>query len=463
MRRALLLVALSAAAATALACSGGAGDTEVAHPRHVVFVLVDTLRADHLSAYGYERPTSPTLDAFASGALLFENARSQAACTFPSVNSLLTSRWPADFLGQPEKAMGIPQAIPSLAEILRDRGFQTAAVSASPIVRASPSRHNPGGGFDRGFERFDESCLWREAACVNAVAFAELDRLAGDGRPFFLYLHYMDPHGPYAPPAGRPRRFAGPGPSGPEKEFIRRGDPNPIAAHLYRDAPDPGAAAADVAHLVDLYDEEIASFDAELGRLLGALDARGLAGETIVVVASDHGEEFLEHGHVKHCHTLFDTEIKTPLVLRVPGIPGGRRLPQRAQNLDIVPTLLDYLDLEVEGLRLDGRSLEPAIEDGLEVADLQLALQGPLRSASDGRFKLVHDLGRRGADGLALYDLKADPDETRDVAAGERRAFGRLRRLLAAWLAAVEPGGGGDAVREAEEAERRLRSLGYLE
>lgn len=458
MRRALLLFALPALAA--VACADGANG---ARPRHVLFVLVDTLRADHLSAYGYRRPTSPTLEAFAGGALLFENARSQAACTFPSVNSILTSRWPAAFLGQPEKAMGIPEGIPSLAEVLRDRGFATAAVSASPIVRASPSRHNPGGGFDRGFERFDESCLWREAACVNAVAFGELDRLAAEDRPFFLYLHYMDPHGPYAPPAGWQRRFAGPGPAAPEKEFIRRGDPNPIAAHLYRGAPDPGATAADVAHLVDLYDEEIASFDAELGRLLGALDARGLAGETIVVLASDHGEEFLEHGHVKHCHTLFDTEIKTPLVLRIPGVPGGRRLPQRAQNLDIVPTLLDYLDIEVEGVQLDGRSLEPTIEDGLEVGDLQLALQGPLRSAADGRFKLVHDLGRRGADGLALYDLEADPGETRDVATAERRTFGRLRRLLAAWLAAVEPRGEGDAVRRAEEAERRLRSLGYLE
>ncbi|HZI63486.1 MAG TPA: sulfatase-like hydrolase/transferase, partial [Thermoanaerobaculia bacterium] len=195
-------------------------------PRNVVLVLVDTLRADHVGAYGYGRPTTPNFDAFAAQGILFERAWSQAACTFPSVNSLLTSRYPARFLGQPGGAMGIPPEQPALPEILGRAGYATAAVSASPIVRRTPTRFNPGGGFGRGFERFDESCLWRDASCVTARARAELGQLRP---PFFLYLHYMDPHGPYQPPAGAPRRFAGKC-AGPD--FICRGDPNPIARML---------------------------------------------------------------------------------------------------------------------------------------------------------------------------------------------------------------------------------------
>jgi len=213
--------------------------------------------------------------------------------------------------------MGLPAGTPGLAELLRARGFHTVAVSASPVVRKSPTRFNPAGGFARGFEVFDEECLWRKADCVTRRAREHLHR---DARPLLLYLHFMDPHGPYAPPPGYRRRFAL---AHPDKEFIRRGDPNPIANWLYKGAPDPGVTRADLSYLVDLYDDDIAFFDGQLARLLGDIRAAGLGGESILVFASDHGEEFLEHGHMKHCHTLFDTSVHTPLLLRIPGL-GGR-------------------------------------------------------------------------------------------------------------------------------------------
>ena len=294
-------------------CSRGAAP----RPRNVIFILVDTLRADHLPFQGYGRDTSPNLSALARDSLLFSAARSQASCTFPSVNSILTSRSPAVFLGQPGGAMGLPAGTPGLAELLRARGFHTVAVSASPVVRKSPTRFNPAGGFARGFEVFDEECLWRKADCVTRRAREHLHR---DARPLLLYLHFMDPHGPYAPPPGYRRRFAL---AHPDKEFIRRGDPNPIANWLYKGAPDPGVTRADLSYLVDLYDDDIAFFDGQLARLLGDIRAAGLGGESILVFASDHGEEFLEHGHMKHCHTLFDTSVHTPLLLRIPGL-GGR-------------------------------------------------------------------------------------------------------------------------------------------
>lgn len=449
---ALALLGLAGAAGF-FACSGAG--SRPAPPRNVIVILADTLRADHLGAYGYPRPTSPVLDALAGRSVLFTDARSQASCTFPSVNSLLTSRSPEAFLGQPDKAMGIPGGIPSLAEVLGARGFRTVAVSASPIVRRTPTRFNPAGGFGRGFEVFDESCNWQPAECVNRQA---LPHLRADPRPLFLYLHYIDPHGPYSPPPGHPRRFS---PARPGKDFVRRGDPNPIARFLYSGGPDPGAGPADVRHLVDLYDDEIAYWDARLGDLLAELDRSGLARDSLLVVVSDHGEEFLEHGHVKHCRTVFDASIRTPLLLHVPGVAPAA-LAVRAQNLDVVPTVLDYLEIDAEALELEGRSLRPAIEGAGAGNAHQFSSQGSLRAAIDGRFKLIQDLATGG---VWLYDLAADPGEAREALrpalAAERRAVAGLRDALRAHLAATDRTG--DGLRVSEEAERRLRALGYLE
>jgi arylsulfatase len=452
-----VLLLLASASLLLAACSA-----EPEPPRNVIFVLVDTLRADHLGAYGYARDTSPNLDAFARGSVFFRDARSQAPCTFPSVNSILTSRYPAAFLGQKNQALGIPERIPSLAEILRLRGYRTVAVSSSAVVRNTPSRHNPGAGFGRGFEVFQEDCVWKGAGCVNRQALGHLRRSRDDGdggdeRPLFLYIHYLDPHGPYNPPHGHPLRFAK---GKPEKPFIRNGNPNPIGDMLYKGGPDPGVTPADLRHLIDLYDEEIAYFDSQWVHLLRALDEGGWLDDSIVVFASDHGEEFLEHGHIKHCRTVFDNEVRVPLFFHIPGV-GARAIEQPVQNLDIVPTLLDYLGLPATGLTLEGESLRPLIDTGTAGDPHQYSLSGPYRSVADGRFKLIQDLG---GDAFWLFDLQQDPGETRDVLAAERRTFHRLRDALGGWLAQTEGQGRADeSLRKAREAEEKLRSLGYLE
>jgi len=428
----------------------------------VIFILVDTLRADHLPLYGYGRDTSPNLAALGRESIVFLDARSQASCTFPSVNSMLTSRSAAAFLGQPGGALGLPAGIPGLAELLRARGLHTAAVSASPIVRRSPGRFNPGGGYGRGFDSFQEDCVWKSADCVTDQA---LPHLAHDPRPLFLYLHYLDPHGPYAPPASYRRRFAR---GQPAKAFVRQGDPNPIAAWLYKHGPDPHLTPADLSYLVDLYDDEISFFDSQLGRLLAGLRGSGLLDDAIVVFAADHGEEFLEHGDVKHCHNLFDTTIRTPLLLRVPGA-RPRRVATPVENLDIVPTVLELLGGERheallpggrEGAAFEGRSLRQAVLGNPLPPAWQRAAQGALRSVADGRWKLVLDLRTQR---FAMYDLAADPGETRDVLADHRRDFHRLHDALGAWLARTEGGPAADSLRRAAEADRRLRSVGYLD
>jgi arylsulfatase A-like enzyme len=447
-RKLLFLLLAPLLAGTALACS----KPEPPRPRNVIFILVDTLRADHLGAYGYARPTSPNVDALARESLQFEDSRSQASCTFPSANSILTSRYPSAFLGQaPERALGIPDSIPSIAEILQERGFRTAAVSASPVVRNTPGRFNPGAGFGRGFESFHEDCVWKNAACVNRAAIPLLE--STDKRPFFLYLHYLDPHGPYAPPKNHRRRWAL---GKPEKKFVRDGNPNPIGDMLYKGAPDPGVTPADLQYLKDLYDEEIAFFDSRLPELMAAIRKAGLLDDTILVFAADHGEEFLEHGHIKHCRVLFDSSIKTPLLLRIPGVEP-RKIAQPVQNLDLVPTLLDYLGVDTAGLTFEGKSLRPLIEGTGETDPHQYGMQGTLRSAADGQHKLIHDLGQGS---FALYDLKADPREMRDTLRTERRAFHGLREALTAWLSRTE---GKGKAEESLEAERKLRSLGYIE
>lgn len=176
-----------------------------ARPSNVVVVLVDTLRADHMSTFGYERTTTPFIDRMAASGIVFERARAQASCTFPSVNSIFTSRYPGPFLRQGPGEMGIPEHLPTIAEILRDAGYSTAAVSASHIVRATPSDYNPNGGFDRGFDTFIEGCVWLHGSCLNNKVFEQLD---GIEEPFFLYIHYMEPHSPYQPPERFRRRFA---------------------------------------------------------------------------------------------------------------------------------------------------------------------------------------------------------------------------------------------------------------
>lgn len=444
MSRRLLCVLLFALAA----CS----KPEPQRPKNVILILVDTLRADHLGTYGYSRPTSPNLDAFAGESLKFENARSQASCTFPSANSVLTSRYPSAFLGQPPKSpLGIPKDIQSIAEILKQRGFRTAAVSASPVVRATPGRFNPGAGFGRGFDTFHEDCVWKPAGCVNRAAFPLLQ--PGDDRPFFLYLHYMDPHGPYRPPKSQRGRWAK---GQPDKEFIRDGNPNPIGDMIYKGAPDPGLKPADIDYLVGLYDEEIASFDGHFSNLLRELERTGRMDDTLLIFTSDHGEEFLEHGHIKHCRTLFDSSIRIPMLIHFPGVEP-KVLKQPVQNLDLVPTILDYLEIDARDLKLEGESLRPLIEGTGEVDPHQYGMQGTLRSAADGRHKLIHDLGKGS---FELYDLQADPKEKTDRLRQERRAFHGLREKLTAWLSRTE---GKGKAEESLEAEQKLRSLGYIE
>lgn len=467
-------------------CSQEPAETPARATPNVLLVVVDTLRADHLHAYGYDRESTPRLDALFAEGILFENARSNAACTFPSVNSLLTSRHPSVFIsrgdmpGNPEidtertrmrkywqsgerpAHFGIPEDIASLPEILGDHGFTTLAVSASPIVRDKESTKkkavNRWGGFGRGFDVFHEECLMEDAECVNRAA---LQLLGEDSpQPFLLYLHYMDPHGPYQPPASFQRRFGV-----ASEDFspdINAGNPHPLFRAFEKDGKLEISAAA-LRYLIDLYDDEIAYFDEKFAELLAELTRRGLLDNTLFVVVSDHGEAFDEHGSFTHCQKVYDPEIRVPMFMRLPDGPQGLRLQEPTQDLDILPTILDFVGIDYRDRGLAGRSLRPVIEgrDPESYPRYVFSAQRAYRSVNDERYKLVVDLLTAE---IELFDLKADPAETVNVANDNQAEFRRLRKLLYQFLIDTEGGiGDEDSLSKAREVAKTLEALGYLQ
>ncbi len=424
-------------------------------PLNVIIVMVDTLRADHMSLYGYHRNTTPFIDSFSSEGVVFDWAWSQASCTFPSVNSLLTSRYPGIFINLGMDQMGLPEGVPTIQGILRGGGYNTIAVSASPIVRATPTEYNPSGGFDRGFDTFVEGCMWLHGGCLNAKVFAELDRAE---EPFLLYAHYMEPHSPYKPARNYRRRFAG---NYDGFDFIRDGDPTPIGEMLYENGPRYDLTELDIQHLVDLYDDEIRSFDNVFQRLIQRLREKGLLERTIVALVSDHGEEFLEHGHIKHCRGIWANLSHVPMILWIPGVAGGRLSDAAVENIDLVPTLLDYLGVDPAQNEFDGASLRSQIDGGQPPEPFAFAYQGRYRAAADAHHHLILDgAGHR----TTLFDVASDPLEQHDLFAPGHPAVGILTAALNRWMAAT-----GQLVRfdediaAAKAREDQLRSLGYLE
>ena len=423
-------------------------------PQNVILLLVDTLRADHLGTYGYSRSTSPGLDRLAENMVVFENALSQAACTFPSVNSIFTSRYPASLRPSSPGDWSIPASLATLPEILLERGYSTLAISASPVVRRTPSHHNTTGGYDRGFSVFDETCLGKDASCIGQRA---RHLLTEPDAPVFLYLHYMEPHNPYQPPPHHRRRFATASRPAP---FIRRGNLGPISRMLYLGGDAVDVAAEDRRHLVDLYDDEISYLDSSVTALLQDIDRTLDPAETILVIASDHGEELFDHGEVSHCRDLaWQSVLHVPLAFRIPRV-SGRRRSSPVENLDIVPTILDYLRFPSSALALEGRSLRPLIEGDEAVHQYVFAAQGRYRVVSDGRFKLRLDLATQAQ---SLYDLEADPNEINDLSGQGRDHEELLSDALRQWLGGQEQlGETADVLEKARETQRQLDAFGYL-
>jgi len=329
-------------------------------PWNVVLLCLDTVRADHLGAYGHAQATTPALDELAARATVFEDASSTAGWTKPSVPSYMTGTYPSQhgvYEGSARNEAGevtdlLPESATTLAEVFQQQGFDTAAFVHNAQLRV-------GNGFEQGFDTYVQSSL-----DAREIRWHGLDWL--DGRtstdPFFLYLHFLDAHWPYPAPEEFLARFA---PLEATAKF--RGKESKALYSAINDG-EYQMTSEDRAALVALYDGALAYLDSELARLFAGLEQRGLAENTIVCVIADHGEEFGEHGKVGHGHGLWQDLLHVPWILFVPG-RGAQRVDTPVSLVDLFPTLIGAAGLPVpaghEGLdRLaDPRTARPILAE----------------------------------------------------------------------------------------------------
>ncbi len=409
---------------------------------NVLIYLIDTLRSDRLGTYGNQRGTSPNIDRFASQAIVFEHAVSQSSWTKASVASIFTGMWPPAH-GATGWKHALAEELPTLGDVLGDAGYQTVAFSGNPnVVKAY--------GMDQGFQDFYRP-LKRPSDKLNHMVLEWLDQRALD-RPFFLYVHTMDPHAPYQPPEPFRTRFA------PKADEMPRWQPSwkwPIEVLPY---------------LSNLYDAEIAFNDASFGTLTEELRQRGLFENTLVVVISDHGEEFKEHGRWRHGATLYSESIEVPMIVKLPGQSKGRRVAMPVQQIDVMPTILDTLNIAipdtVEGqslLRSEGRSeIEPGAPPAKIFSHLKLGKSPLIHSLIDGDWKLIRT---EGEDGLRveLFNWTLDRGESENLVESYPVRAAWMAQTIDQKLAVTDlPPPSEDAVVDSEIKEA-LEALGYLE
>jgi arylsulfatase A-like enzyme len=383
-------------------------------PLSVIIIGVDTLRPDHLGCYGYDRATSPNIDELAAGGALFANTRSQSPWTTPSFATVLTSLYPTQHGAGSLHSRMRSEAV-SLAEILVGLGYATAAIMNNPAL-------SPQFGLNEGFEHYD-ICYDREGRRASDVTAAALEWLDGtETRPFFIFAHYFDPHLSYAPPPPYDTMFD-PDYDGIIGTSFGHDEFPGMKAGNYEALK--GLTAADWNHIKSLYDGEIAYMDAAVGQLLDGLEKRGLGDNTLIVLLGDHGEEFFEHEGFAHGHTLFDEVIKVPLIFSLPGsVPPRMRIARPVRLLDVMPTILDFLDIAPD-IPFEGVSLRPLFAGagdtrrprtsllGPDAAFSEAMLRGPeQKSITMHPWKLIYDTSSRR---LALFNLDRDPGEQSDL------------------------------------------------
>jgi arylsulfatase A-like enzyme len=402
---------------------------------NVLLIAIDTLRADHLGCYGYRRPTSPHLDRLAASGVRFTNCFSPHIPTHPGFTTLHTG---VDVMRHRVVAHGgkvePDPAIPMLAELLRDRGYATATVD------------NLGKWFARGFDlnlpyRWDTfpDVAWRKAEVVNAQALTALETLAAQARPWFLFVHYWDPHTPYLPPPPFDCMFYGGDPRDPANRSM---DPVFALKPFEKYFRQWMGNVTDIQFPVAQYDAEIAYVDLALAHVFNRLEELGMDDDTLVAVAADHGEIMDEHeGYFDH-HGLYEGNVHVPLILRHPGrLPAGQVVGATVQLFDVAPTILDLVgagDVPRQ-VGMTGRSLLPTLDgapgaDALYLTECTWMRKRAIRS--DG-WKLIQAMEPdfHGLPRHQLFDLRADPREQRNLAEERPEVVSDLAARLEGWVA----------------------------
>lgn len=423
---------------------------------NVVLVVLDAAGAAHFGCYGYSRPTTPHIDRLASEGVLFERAYTPAVYTLAAMGSLWTSLYPDEHHAETAYDAALPTGPLTLAELLGARGILTSGWVANGMAGS-------GFGLDRGFTEFHE--IYREHG-PDADAFGKVVPawLAKAGaRRFFAYLHFREPHFPYAPPPPFTTRF---GPDGPLPRSVRtdQGWLDRINARRITLSP------AEADHLVRLYDGNLAFADQEVGALRRALEASGLWEKTVVIVTADHGEAMLEHGFVGHNRQLYEESTRIPLLIRLPrGLgPVGTRVRTLVDLLDLAPTIADLFGVEHRdgaASAFHGRSLLPVMygAPGTPVVFTRTATaKRATYSVRDTRYTFIRS-NRYGIE--ELFDRAVDPGERQDIRQSRLIQSALQRQVLLRWQLSLRRGA------DSEEAARpqltleqieNLKTLGYI-
>jgi arylsulfatase len=471
------------------------GDTDgqpASAPELIVLISVDTLRADHLGCYGYERFTSPILDGVAGEGVLFEDASTTAPWTLPSHASILTGASPARH-GVVSMKTALPEDVSTLVRAFSENGWATAAAVNSTWLKRE------GFGLTRDFDDYlfvpdladrRTPTTWVTDQALDWMKAPERERL-------FLFVHYYDVHADYVSEPAFESLFLRPYEGfadGSGWQLLQSNlDDDYLAMCQRGEHPDqctfgtvqkPWVVDADakklvfeerdVAHLVDRYDAGIRQMDTELGRLFGEMRKAGLWDRALVVVTSDHGEEFMEHGRLDHFLPTWQELLHVPLIFHGPGVPAGVRVATPVSIIDIAPTLLSIAGVPapptMEGLDLvalmhggDAGAFESRVLHGEAAGGLSYELVAPgyfpvYRSVREGSFKLVHD-SKTGR--YRLFDLASDPAEQHDVSEQHPEVLAELTQKMEA--RGSEPDArGGEPVQLSDDEIERLRALGYL-
>ena len=440
-------------------------------PRSIVLVTVDTLRSDAVSYAGGETETTPYVDRLAEEGMAFVNAYAPSSWTVPSMASLFTSLYPASHgvesgafvrkTGEVVRQPPLAESFLTLAEFLQSKGYVTIGIPSNRHLEA-------GLGFEQGFDYYNDDAKFAQAPRVNELVREQLRRAFGadwreswKDRPCFLWIHYFDPHAPYE--ARRPwvERFSNRYIK--EPEIFPAGITIPDLRKLF---PQPGPGAAEL--LLPLYKSEVRYLDDSFREIASEL---GLdSPDVLLILTSDHGEEFAEHGGLDHGRHLFEEVVRVPLLLRWPARLDAGLVDARVTLLDIYPTIADLVTGEVPE-DLQGRSLTGS-SDAYEISAsepvrLQLSAHGENRrrmvGVVEGDWKLVREFGDGGRS--ELYNLTLDPGEQVDLAPRNRDLVRRLEVGLKEWLEALPPAPATveqQAVRD-DELKRQLRALGYID
>lgn len=425
-------------------------------PPPIVLITIDTLRSDHLGCYGYFRPTSPVIDALAAESVLFTNVVSTMATTLPAHVSLFTSRYPIEtgITANGRRLLGAESGKNTrlLAQMLRDLGYETAAfVSATPVKSRT--------GIDAGFDLFEQPAVGGRKARETTDRVLEWLEGRSSERPFFLWIHYFDPHKPYDPPQPYRDVFAA-----DERlvEFLEGlGVPEPRDPRILR--------------VNDLYDGEILSTDTEIGRLVDRLKERGLFAETAMVVTSDHGEGLGQHDRIGH-GTIHNEQLFVPLLIRFPDrlAVEPRRIERLVSLIDVLPTLAAGLRLplaEDDKSRFTGLDALADTEPRTEALAQRSTVRDAERLAKRGqreKFALLsldwkYFYSTRRPD--ELFDMRADRHELADRIADEPATAAEMKNRLLAEIARRSRGGPDFEVVDETlpNVLEELKSLGYVQ